>query len=204
MAVVRDFCWVGAETGLTEGGVGLGGWGGAVLTRCDRSRTDEVMGAREAVSSSLFGTELATEETESLRSVRRFVRVSTLSRRVARALMDEQRRGRITASPVEMSLESSWSEGRGTVFETPSLESVSLRKFLTYMRWGDGGTVEEGRDGPLEEGRLKAQRSSWTDIAAHEECGRRRSSLRVLVGAAHKERRLSWKCVPKAKWCCEM
>ena len=33
---------------------------GAVLTLCDRSRTEEVMGAREEVSSSLLGTEFAT------------------------------------------------------------------------------------------------------------------------------------------------
>ena len=65
------------------------------------------MGAREAVSSSLLGTELATEETGSCRSVSRLVRVSTLSRRVARALMEEQRSGRMTASPEEMSLVSS-------------------------------------------------------------------------------------------------
>ena len=38
---------------------------GAVLIRCDRSRTDEVMGARDAVISSLLGTVLATELTES-------------------------------------------------------------------------------------------------------------------------------------------
>ena len=50
---------------------GAGGWevcgwrGGAVLIRCDRSRTDKVMGARDAVISSLLGTVLATELTES-------------------------------------------------------------------------------------------------------------------------------------------
>ena len=42
-----------------------GGCGGAVLIRCHRSCTDEVMGAIEAVISSLFGTEFATELTES-------------------------------------------------------------------------------------------------------------------------------------------
>ena len=36
-----------------------------MLIRCDRSRTDEVMGARDAVISSLLGTVLATELTES-------------------------------------------------------------------------------------------------------------------------------------------
>jgi len=33
---------------------------GAVLTLYDRSQTEEVMGAREAASSSLLGTEFAT------------------------------------------------------------------------------------------------------------------------------------------------
>ena len=64
MTVVRGFCLVGAGTDLADGGVGLGGWGGAVVTQCDRSQTDDVIGAREAVSSSLLGTELSTEETE--------------------------------------------------------------------------------------------------------------------------------------------
>jgi len=44
---------------LARGGVGLCDTG-AVLTLCDRSRTEEVIGAREAVSSSLLGTEFAT------------------------------------------------------------------------------------------------------------------------------------------------
>ena len=47
---------------------GRGAWarcGGAVLIRCDRSCTKEVMGARDAVISSLFGTEFATKLTES-------------------------------------------------------------------------------------------------------------------------------------------
>ena len=62
----------GGEVLLTDlGAGGAGGWGtvawqeGAVLIRCDRSRTDEVMGARDAVISSLLGTVMATELTES-------------------------------------------------------------------------------------------------------------------------------------------
>ena len=52
----------------TGGGEGRGtkvGHGGAVPIRCDRSRTEEVMGARDAVISSLLGTVFATELTES-------------------------------------------------------------------------------------------------------------------------------------------
>ena len=51
-----------------RGGRGRGtvvGREGAVLIRCDRSRTEEVMGARDAVISSLLGTVFATELTES-------------------------------------------------------------------------------------------------------------------------------------------
>ena len=59
----------GLFLGLGGGGAGGsdagGGREGAVLIRCDRSRTEEVMGARDAVISSLLGTELATELTES-------------------------------------------------------------------------------------------------------------------------------------------
>ena len=56
---------------LGLGAMGERGWGakaegkGAVLIRCDRSRTDEMMGAREAVISSLLATVLATKLTES-------------------------------------------------------------------------------------------------------------------------------------------
>ena len=59
----------GFPTGLGAGGAGgrgtVVGREGAVLIRCDRSRTEEVMGAREAVISSLLGTVFATELTES-------------------------------------------------------------------------------------------------------------------------------------------
>ena len=58
----------GLLVGFEEGAVGGRGAGrrwGAVLIRCDRSRTEEVMGARDTVISSLFGTEFATELTES-------------------------------------------------------------------------------------------------------------------------------------------
>ena len=58
------------------------------------------------------------------------MRVSTLSNKEARALMEEQRRGRMRASPVEISWLSSLSVGRGYVLLTPSLTRVSSRKFL--------------------------------------------------------------------------
>jgi len=108
-----------------------------VLTLCDRSRTEEVMGAREAVSSSLLGTEFTTWLMESCVCVMRSLRVSTLSRREASALIAEQRKGRITDSPIERSLPSAELVERGTAFLRPSYLIVSLRKFLMYMcNWG--------------------------------------------------------------------
>jgi len=131
---------VGAE-GFLGGGAGAGAWlvgggaglcdTGAVLTLCHRSRTEEVMGAKEAVNSSLLGTEFATWLMESCVCVMRSLWVSTLSRREASALIVEQRRGRIMDSPVERSLPSSELVGRGTTSLKPSLLSVSPRKFLT-------------------------------------------------------------------------
>ena len=52
---------------------------GAVLTLCDRSQTEEVMGARQVVSLSLLGTEFATWLLESWVCVMHSLRVSTLS-----------------------------------------------------------------------------------------------------------------------------
>jgi len=115
---------------LAGGGAGLCGKG-AVLTLCDRSRTEETIGAREVVSSSLLGTEFATWLMESWVCVMRSLRVSTLSSREANALIVEQRRGRIIDSPVERSLPSSELVGRGTTSLKPSLLRVSPRKFLT-------------------------------------------------------------------------
>jgi len=103
---------------------------GAVLTLCDRSRTAEVMGAREAVSSSLLGTEFATLLIESWVCVMWSLRVSTLSSREANELIVEQSRGRIIDSPVERSLPSSDLVGRWTTSLRPSFLSVSPRKFL--------------------------------------------------------------------------
>jgi len=102
-----------------------------VLTLCDRSRTEEMIGAREVVSSSLLGTEFATWLMESWVCVMRSLRVSTLSSKEANALIVEQRRGRIIDSPVERSLPSSELVGRGTTSLKPSLLRVSPRKFLT-------------------------------------------------------------------------
>ena len=56
---------MGLEAGAAGGRDAWVRLGGAVLIRCDRSRTDEVMGARDAVISSLLGTEFATELAES-------------------------------------------------------------------------------------------------------------------------------------------
>jgi len=120
----------GAGACLVGGGAGLCDTG-AVLTLCDRSQTEEVMGAKEAVNSSLLGTEFATWLMESWVCVIRSLRVSTLSRTEASALIVEQRRGRIIDSPVERSLPSSELVGRGTTSLKPSLLSVSPRKFLT-------------------------------------------------------------------------
>ena len=113
-----------------------------MLTLCDRSRTEEVMGAMEAASSSLLGTEFATWLMESWVGVMRSLRVSTLSRTEASALIVEERRGRIIDSPVERSLPSSELVGRGTTSLMPSLLSVFPRKFLTYIICSEGGEVE--------------------------------------------------------------
>jgi len=129
---------------------------GAVLILCDRSRTEEVIEAREAVSSSLFGTEFATWLMESWVCVMRSLWVSTLSSREASALMVEQRRGRIIDSPIERSLPSSELVGRVTTSLKPNLLSVSPRKFLTYIICSEGGEVELGLvEGTEEEGRGK-------------------------------------------------
>jgi len=63
---VGDFLGGGAGpvVGLTEEGQGLSDRG-AVLILCDRSCTEEVMGANKAVSSFMLGTEFATRLIES-------------------------------------------------------------------------------------------------------------------------------------------
>jgi len=110
------------------------------------------MGAREAVSSSLLGTLLATWLIESYVCVMRSLRVSTLSSREARALIVEQRRGRIIDLLAERSLLSSELVGRETISLKHSLLSVSPRKFLTYMICSEGGEVELGLVEGTEEG----------------------------------------------------
>jgi len=90
-----------------------------------------VIGASEAVSSSLLGMEFATRLIESWVCVMRSLRVSTVSRREARALIAEHHRGRIIVSHVERSPLSSVVEWRGMTLLRPSLPRVSPRKFLT-------------------------------------------------------------------------
>ena len=113
---------------MAEGGKGLCDTE-AVLTLCNRPRTEEVMGAREAASSSLLGTEFATWLMESWVYMMQSLRVSTLSSREANVLIAEHRRGTMTDSPMERSLPSSELVGRGTALLRPTLLIVSLRKF---------------------------------------------------------------------------
>ena len=108
--------------------MGRVGCKGAVVTQCDRSRTEEVMGARNAMSSSLLGMEFATKLMELWICMIQLVSTSTLLSKVASALIEEQRRGSMTASSVENSLSRSELVGRGPALWTPNFLRVSSRK----------------------------------------------------------------------------